>query len=711
MKLNKEMIQVFELALESGRGIVAADLMRLMQVSKSTAYALLDSCKYWLHQKGVAIDRVKNKKSLLLSEEAQKQTQALLNAITPADYDYSAAERRLYYFFLLTEQKYLKIHQICELFGISRNTCIADIPEINKLLQRFEVKISSSSSGYTLCGREYDIRRAILYFVSMLESLGHSNRGSGGQRRSSYIYSLYGLQYHRILGRIDRLQQAAKAFGINPGLNTVYLVAATLEVFFYRLRQQAYLKPDTLPCCHGLEHSSQNVHWLLNQAEIVDEVSELLLNDSSLAPLERSLVGSAENECMVRMCICAGASRDGCLESFTGPYANLHGEATHIITRFEQLAGIRFDDKDVLFESIVLQLEAMLFRLKYGFYVFDPMEEKVKRDYFHILNITKQVLSSVSCLPAPVNDAEGVAFALQFMGWMYKSTRITNQSARILIVCPNSVGTGALLQSQIQKLLPSAQISTEKAANLSEITQNFDFILSTVPLPQSTLPVIVVNPLLTPYDKERIERQICGKFSQILDIKHLVEDIMALAQDYVESQQLPLFQNRLEELLRNNRLRIFYDTENEQMLNDLITIQRVQIVKSVENWQEAIRLASVPLVEDGSITEEYVQAMIDSVKEIGPYIVLAPGIALPHARPEAGVNRLAMSLLRVDEKVYFDDGQKYANLFFVLASVDGSSHLEALKQMSKIFRDETALEFFMGAEDPAGMVSILERYR
>lgn len=146
------------------------------------------------------------------------------------------------------------------------------------------------------------------------------------------------------------------------------------------------------------------------------------------------------------------------------------------------------------------------------------------------------------------------------------------------------------------------------------------------------------------------------------------------------------------------------------MLKDLITIDRIRIIKSAADWEEAISLAARPLVADGSITESYVAAMIETVKKYGPYIFLSPGIALPHARHEYGVNRLAMSLLRVEERVYFDE-EHYANLFFVLAACDSISHIEALKQMAEIFSDDTSLDRFLKAGDELEIARILENYK
>ena len=129
----------------------------------------------------------------------------------------------------------------------------------------------------------------------------------------------------------------------------------------------------------------------------------------------------------------------------------------------------------------------------------------------------------------------------------------------------------------------------------------------------------------------------------------------------------------------------------------MLTERRITVKDSVKDWREAIYLAAKPLEEDGSIEPAYTKAMILSVESGGPFIILSPGIALPHARPEAGVRWMSMSLLKVKEKVYFTE-EKYANLFFVLASTDGNSHLNALKELSSLFSDGAAYDKFMKAD-------------
>ena len=72
-----------------------------------------------------------------------------------------------------------------------------------------------------------------------------------------------------------------------------------------------------------------------------------------------------------------------------------------------------------------------------------------------------------------------------------------------------------------------------------------------------------------------------------------------------------------------------------------------------ETAEEAIRLAGELLAKAGAAEERYADAMVKSYRERGPYFVLAPHIALPHARAEDGVKEASVSLIRLKKPVVF----------------------------------------------------------
>ena len=101
-------------------------------------------------------------------------------------------------------------------------------------------------------------------------------------------------------------------------------------------------------------------------------------------------------------------------------------------------------------------------------------------------------------------------------------------------------------------------------------------------------------------------------------------------------------------------------------------------------------MSAQPLLEQGKIENCYIEAMINKVKEFGPFINLGQGIALPHARPDEGVKEFGMSVLKLQEPVsLLDDEEQRVDLLFCLAASDNQKHL-VLKQLKDA---ETIQEF------------------
>lgn len=130
-----------------------------------------------------------------------------------------------------------------------------------------------------------------------------------------------------------------------------------------------------------------------------------------------------------------------------------------------------------------------------------------------------------------------------------------------------------------------------------------------------------------------------------------------------------------------------------QIIRELLPKSRMKNVDKVNNWEEAIKVASKPLLEEEIIEEKYIQAMINSVNENGPYIVLKDFFALPHAKAGEGVNEQGMSLLTLDEEV--DLKGNSVKVFMVLAAADSNSHLEALSDLSTLLMDDEIYEIFI----------------
>lgn len=137
---------------------------------------------------------------------------------------------------------------------------------------------------------------------------------------------------------------------------------------------------------------------------------------------------------------------------------------------------------------------------------------------------------------------------------------------------------------------------------------------------------------------------------------------------------------------------------------------RVNIVDRIENWEEAVRVAAKPLTADMSVTPHYVDAMINNIKKFGTYIVVAPKVAMPHSRPEDGVNKNCLALLKINEGVFFGDEadeEEKVYLIFVLGAVDSNSHIETLTQLMDIIDDEEKIDALAEAKSVNEILEII----
>ncbi|MFT4186784.1 MAG: PTS sugar transporter subunit IIA [Micrococcaceae bacterium] len=135
------------------------------------------------------------------------------------------------------------------------------------------------------------------------------------------------------------------------------------------------------------------------------------------------------------------------------------------------------------------------------------------------------------------------------------------------------------------------------------------------------------------------------------------------------------------------------------MLTELLTDETIQITNEKLNWEEAIELAAQPLLKEKIIEDEYITAMIDRVKEFGAFINVGDRVALPHARPEDGVNKVGMSLLKTNETVHLLDKKEHPiTLFICLAAADNESHLAALAGLTKLLIKKESLNALLDAK-------------
>lgn len=120
---------------------------------------------------------------------------------------------------------------------------------------------------------------------------------------------------------------------------------------------------------------------------------------------------------------------------------------------------------------------------------------------------------------------------------------------------------------------------------------------------------------------------------------------------------------------------------------------------AVQDWEDAVDRVGALLVDSGSAEPRYVDAMKDGFREYGPYAVLAPGIAMPHARPEQGVVRPGVALITLREPVEFGSPENDpVDLVVAFTAVDKTAHVKVLQQLATLLGNASAVESIRAAD-------------
>ncbi|OOF77330.1 PTS ascorbate-specific transporter subunit IIA [Rodentibacter caecimuris] len=119
----------------------------------------------------------------------------------------------------------------------------------------------------------------------------------------------------------------------------------------------------------------------------------------------------------------------------------------------------------------------------------------------------------------------------------------------------------------------------------------------------------------------------------------------------------------------------------------LIANNSIKLNQTAADWKAAIKIGTDLLEASGAIEPRYYDTIISNIEKMGPYIILAPGLAMPHARPEEGVIKTAFALVTLKEPIYFDGEDDPVYVLITLAGSDSDQHMQGLMEITQVLDD------------------------
>lgn len=200
---------------------------------------------------------------------------------------------------------------------------------------------------------------------------------------------------------------------------------------------------------------------------------------------------------------------------------------------------------------------------------------------------------------------------------------------KAIVVCHTGIGTANFLVEELKANFNIKILTVTSTHKLTDELSRYDYdlIISTVSVPNDLGNWIKVNPMLDDND--------------ILGLQRILYSIKRDKRKSIMTK------------MQNKKKKEGISATYLQRLEQVLTLDHILLDVNCVDWREAIYSAGRILLNSGSITEQYIQAIENSVVTNGAYFVFCPGIALAHAGPDDGVLRFDISLLRLHTPINF----------------------------------------------------------
>ena len=371
--------------------------------------------------------------------------------------------------------------------------------------------------------------------------------------------------------------------------------------------------------------------------------------------------------------------------------------------------GIRLTGDYVFFENLSNHLESM-FEADAAHFPENPEVSEIIKEH---PEIRESVLENIEIL-RKYDDRELTETELLYI-MIHVCAAVERKKNRevsfhVIVACHAGIGTSQLLLEKLKQHFRFQIVDIVSAHEASRLKEGqADLIISTVRIPECKIENVVVSAFLNDEDYLRVG----NKIDAIRSSRHFLEQIRPVVTSRLDEETAGEIIRDIRGILRNLfREQVgLEEVISVPLLHHLLPATHIQLDVECADWREAVRASARPLYEMGYIEERYISEVIRNVEENGPYIVISPGFAFPHAGLEGGSVRVGMNLIRLGTPVSFESGA-YDPVEFVcaLSAVDHKTHLKAFFNLVNLLRSEDFKEAFRKAETTREAAQVIEKY-
>lgn len=699
--------KIFEFLLNQTDYISAKEISNKFNVSTRTIRYDLDEIEDILKSSNILLEKVPKLGILIRSSKDQKdKVLNELNSKTPKEVFLTNDQKKKYIISkLLAADKPITINDLSEELCLGKSVVTRILKDVEIWLEEKDIQlVKKPKIGIFIKTSESDWRKSVAellsyeidnkYVVRYLEKL--SSEIIETSTSMDYVSSQY---FNMIFNGIDISLLGELITRLEKETKTKLVDSSFIALMVHIALAVKRLKSKKAICFEaGNLEKIMNNHEFSIIKSVVNEYQEkfnVVINDDEIGYITLHLLGSKtkthrkqeDNNGLNKLSIC-------------------------LINNIDKKLSEKILIDDQLIKGIMLHLEPALVRMSNKMFINNPMLEEIKAKYKNVFNVVKTECENLfrNYGVDQIPDDEVAYITLHIGASIERSKRKIKNEVKTLLVCGSGFGTVKMLSSRMKYEFPKLEIVKE--VSVLDITDDdlnsVDLIISTVDFDiSSNKKIVKVSPLLTMEDIKKIETFLSVQFIvENNKYKPNIVELLSIIEKHCEIKDR-------DALTRELKVEIFQYYEKGDdlpMLSDVLKEENINLCHHANNWEEAVCEAGRLLVEADCAEPRYIDAMIESVKELGPYIVIAKGIAMPHARPGNGSKKVSMSLVRLNKPVEFGNKDNDpVDLVFALSATDNNSHLQIMADLSSILSNENYIKIIRESNDIREVLNLIEK--
>lgn len=652
VKLEKSQKEFLMLLLENENPQSIQSIQDQLDISRRTVYYIVNKINDVFYD--LRMEPINNKRGqgYYLTSDQKKVVDSILHS--DRTLQSLSPDERVHYLicWMMYPKTNIHIENIMELFDISRNSVFNDLKDLKSEIEKYDVSLYFDiKNGYMINGQVFSKRALLLYYLKIL-------------LKKIHYKSIEFLDVSEVETFYSRLQQISLKMHNEYDDYNLLAIACLLNIVHYVDEKFDF----SILELRDLE-KTEELHMIDKYFQDLNVHERLYLTIHLLGSKAGSVIRLDDSQ------------RD----------IQLFELALHLVDLFERQTSCDISEKNELVNSLYMHFKLSMYYYQLSIQISNTLLEDVKENYGNLYQMIKNLCESMDDeFPFILTDSEISYITMHFGGHLKQVQGKFYALIRVLIVCPSGISTSTLLKREVEDLYANVTVIAATAAeNIAQYKENIDFIVSTIDL-DTDIPWIKVNAILTKDDKSKIASMMSLNMQTYKLNKDNFSGLFSIIQKYVDPIQMKNLKRDVYDYFREGNLIVDVVEEKQLRLKDIMYRDHLIRIDKDIMWDEAIRLASVPLLKTNIITENYINEMIGLVRDYGPYIVIKNRIAIAHAKTEAGANALGTALLINKKNIQFEDDLNIHYLF-VISSSNPKEHLQILKDISMLASDDIDL--------------------